>query len=135
MRKINSKLFCTIPFTRKIFQKNLNQIELKKLYFQYSTTLNTLEKIFQTLKEQNKEIEIINNKENELLISTGIKGNFHFRIDPMTEQLVVITPYSGILSYYYCNEDGLWLGIHDKHDLRGLITRDWLRGYIGCPSF
>lgn len=47
----------------------------------------------------------------------------------------VISPISGALKYTYEAETGAWLHVVDKHDMRGILVRDFLRaGCVGLPN-
>lgn len=47
----------------------------------------------------------------------------------------VISPISGALKYSYEAESRTWLHVIDKHDMRGILVRDFLRaGCVGLPN-
>mmetsp|Transcript_2307 Transcript_2307/g.2426 ORF Transcript_2307/g.2426 Transcript_2307/m.2426 type:complete len:233 (-) Transcript_2307:1-699(-) len=70
-----------------------------------------------------------------LTLETGVKGPYIFSIDRQNERLIVQSPISGIFQYAWDVESKLWLGSVDRHDLRGLITRDLLRHATGLCAF
>ena len=76
---------------------------------------------------------------NELNLDCVEHGSYVFKLDHETERLVVSTPVSGTLEYFYDNldnpDEGRWLNLRDGHDVRGLITRDLLRHAAGCTRF
>ena len=71
----------------------------------------------------------------ELVVYIGERGTYTVRIDKYQQVLALISPISGHHKYFSDPEEGLWLGTADRHDLRGLITRDLLRHAIGFPQF
>jgi len=47
----------------------------------------------------------------------------------------VISPVSGALKYAYDPASAAWLHVIDKHDVRGILVRDFLRaGCVGLPK-
>ena len=62
-------------------------------------------------------------------------GTYVFRVDHSMQVIGCISPVSGVNKYLLDPEEGLWLGVSDGHDLRGLIIRDFMRHCIGLPSF
>jgi len=68
-------------------------------------------------------------------LDAGDKGFYIFSVDWANELLTVQTPISGVRQYEYSPDDGTWLNTIDKHDMRGLVTRDLLRHCRGCPKF
>lgn len=74
-------------------------------------------------------------QELELKIDVGSKGNFVFVIKPRGETLQYHSPVSGVLEYKFDPEERLWLQVDDKHDFRGMLTRDMIRVCIGYPKF
>lgn len=76
-----------------------------------------------------------NEESNQLLLHVGRKGSYSFKIDPERQSFILFSPVSGLLNYKYNVEEKLWLGIHDNHDFRGLITRDLIRHGAGVPMF
>jgi|LauGreSBDMM110SN_4_FD.fasta_scaffold98753_2 hypothetical protein len=77
-----------------------------------------------------------NEKNNErITLNTGSKGYYIFIIDSKVQNLIIQTPISGILQYSYDAEENLWLNVLDRHDMRGLVTRDLLRHSLGMAKF
>ena len=77
-----------------------------------------------------------NEKNNErITLNTGSKGYYVFTIDSVIQKLIIQTPISGMLQYYYDVNENLWLNVLDKHDMRGLVTRDLLRHTLGMAKF
>mmetsp|Transcript_7883 Transcript_7883/g.10910 ORF Transcript_7883/g.10910 Transcript_7883/m.10910 type:complete len:151 (+) Transcript_7883:3-455(+) len=70
-----------------------------------------------------------------LLVATK-RGNFKFTPD-MGKGILIFQSYiTGYHSYQFDYESRLWLSIKpDKHDLRGMVTREFLRHCTGCPQF
>ena len=81
------------------------------------------------------------NTDDEILLDTGSDGYGHrgwfiFRIDRTQERLTFTSPISAVLQYEYNVEEKQWLNVSDRHDLRGIITRDLLRHQCkGVPNF
>jgi len=71
----------------------------------------------------------------EILLDADKKGFYIFRVDRGMQRLFVQTPISGAHQYEFSPEDKTWLDVRDKHDMRGLVTRDLLRHARGCPKF
>jgi hypothetical protein len=42
---------------------------------------------------------------------------------------------SGVITYKFDPDTREWLSEKDGHDMRGMVTRDILRVYRGCPDF
>lgn len=62
------------------------------------------------------------------------RGVLTLNANPGDRTLEVLSPISGALKYSYDADEGTWLHVTDKHDLRGIIVRDFLRaGCIGLP--
>lgn len=72
----------------------------------------------------------------ELTIDLGAdKGKFTLQRDMEHNQLIFLSPVSGVNKYQYHSEDDRWLSIaSDKHDLVGILTRDLIRVCVGCPQ-
>ena len=87
------------------------------------------------MKATNPEFRIEQVTSDELVVYIGDRGSYTFRIDQSQEVIVVISPISGHHKYNFDPREGLWLGTADRHDMRGLITRDFLRHAIGFPQF
>lgn len=63
------------------------------------------------------------------------RGEMRFVVNAENRTLDVISPVSGGLQYAYDVSTDSWLHVHDRHDLRGIIVRDFLRsGCIGLPD-
>ena len=81
-------------------------------------------------------------EETELVLDLGpTKGAFTLQRDWVNNQLVYLSPVSGLNKYEYeVAEQGVagggrWLSIaEDKHDLVGILTRDLIRVAVGCPQ-
>lgn len=71
---------------------------------------------------------------NELQMSTE-KGCYMFKLDYMVESMIIQSPISGLFEYKYDVETMQWLSVIDRHDFRGLVTRDLLRHSKGMSSF
>jgi len=86
------------------------------------------------MKDLNEKFKV-DIKNNQLTIDTGAKGAFIFNLIEETQLLQVQSPYSGLFEYQYNPKENTWLSIVDNHDMRGLVTRDFVRYYVGCPKF
>ena len=65
-----------------------------------------------------------------------VRGDFKFTPNPADETLVFQSYISGYHNYAFDAESKLWLSIKsDRHDLRGMVTRDFLRHCTGCIQF
>lgn len=75
-------------------------------------------------------------QETELVLDLGPgKGAFTLQRDWASNQLVYLSPVSGLNKYAYDAGEGRWLSIaDDKHDLVGILTRDLIRLCVGCPQ-
>lgn len=93
--------------------------------------------------------------------SSDGRGSYVVRGDYDQQLLILQSPISGTMQYFYDNtssspststekggsegkgsDDGgekvdvsLWLNVHDGHDIRGIITRDLLRHARGVVDF
>ena len=86
------------------------------------------------MKEVNKVFNITVS-DTDITIDIGDKGQFIIKADKKLERITVATPVSGFFTYKYNEENKTWLSVDDSHDLRGLITRDFVRICVGCPNF
>ncbi len=70
-----------------------------------------------------------------LIISTP-RGKFQFHADHSQNCLMFISYITGYHGYHYYPEEKLWLSKKsDRHDMRGMITRDFIHHCVGCPDF
>ena len=108
-----------------------------KVYFieEASRALSVIEKGIQPLVEINDGYKISRPSDNELLIDVGGMGSYILRIDLPLNCIAITSPVSGVNKYVYDRDENLWLGVHDRHDMLGILTRDFLRHSIGCPNF
>ena len=104
--------------------------------FEVKKAMDSIYKAIDPMLVLNETYKLTKNASSEeILLDTGAKGFYIFRIDRRMERLFVQTPISGTHQYEFSAEDKTWLDVHDKHDMRGLITRDLLRHSRGCPKF
>jgi frataxin-like iron-binding protein CyaY len=130
-----TRRFSAIPFTRKkAYVEPINQIKIESIEFEGRAMLDRIEKAMRPMQPLNETMEFTR-LQNELHVNTGVKGWFIFRIDLKTQSLVMSSPQSGTFSYKFCHSSREWLDESDNHDLRGMLTRDLLRVYVGCPQF
>jgi frataxin-like iron-binding protein CyaY len=125
------RLLSTTPVSRKKKSSNNNEglfnfdIEAKKMLLKIETGISPLENM-------NENFAIIKPAEEELIIQVK-RGKFIFKLDH-TNQFIVLQSYiSGHHKYFYDLEDKQWLCVKDGHDLRGLITRDFMKHSNGLP--
>ena len=71
----------------------------------------------------------------EFKIDIGSKGVYTLRFKERSKFLQYFSPISGILDYHYNPKENAWLHPKDKHDFKGIFTRDLLRLCSGCPNF
>jgi hypothetical protein len=127
----------SIPFTRKKTQQLLKEeIPSRMISFPVEA-----EKIFQKIQTAFLPLLPLNPhvtlqiQSDEIRLNIQPKGLFYFKIDHTREELHLSTPYSEPCVYLFCPDTLQWLSKRDGHDFRGMIIRDWLRGYVGCPHF
>jgi hypothetical protein len=96
-----------------------------------------LESTFRPLLALNKDFELIVKPGTEVRLKVGNSDRGHYVFMPNydTELLRVNSPYSGSFEYICCPDTKNWLCVIDRHDMRGIITRDLLKHCIGCPQF
>jgi hypothetical protein len=88
------------------------------------------------MKAVNDPFEIVRD-ETELVLDLGpAEGKFTLQRDWTQNQLVLLSPVSGINKYeYHGGADKRWLSVtEDRHDLVGMLTRDLIRVCAGCPQ-
>mmetsp|Transcript_24473 Transcript_24473/g.35986 ORF Transcript_24473/g.35986 Transcript_24473/m.35986 type:complete len:150 (+) Transcript_24473:35-484(+) len=133
IRSIQAAHAHTIPFSRK---KSNN----KSVSYSYSfkrearDALTKIQTALSPMEEMNDKFEIIRH-DDELNVDCGEHGFWWFRICYEDEALHMNTPRSGSFSYKFDIASKEWLNEHDRHDIRGLITRDMIRGHKGLPAF
>lgn len=96
--------------------------------------LMQVHKAVEPLTKMNEDftVQLVPNK--SLIIQTS-RGMYRFFSEPDRKLLTLVSYFSGFHNYYYDVEDKLWLSDTDKHDMRGLITRDIMRHWNGVPHF
>ena len=95
--------------------------------------LDRVERGLADMKEVNDPF-VINRDETELVLDLGpAKGAFTLQRDWTQNQLVLLSPVSGI-NKYECHggPQPRWLSVTDRHDLVGMLTRDLIRVCAGC---
>ena len=99
-------------------------------------TLDEISRAVSHMKDLNETFEI-SLSDSQLVVNIGKRGCFTFRgsIESSRAQLNFISPVSGAFTYNFNANEQTWLDIHDNHDLRGLVTRDFIRVCVGCPKF
>eukprot|EP01038_Epipyxis_sp_PR26KG_P004694 gene4694-6592_t len=105
---------------------------------EYKLALDQVEKSVEHMKALNKYFEVergFDENGNELLLIQVEKGNFLFKKSKNEDILAVQSYVTGFHLYSFDQESKQWLSIKDGHDMRGLVTRDFLRHCIGYPLF
>jgi frataxin-like iron-binding protein CyaY len=99
-------------------------------------------RLFETVKRAidpilplNKSYMLVVRSEEEMELIAGDRGSYIFRLDDKSQRLTLLSPMSGCQQYSFDGEEKLWLSTQDRHDFRGLLTRDLLRHSAGCPQF
>ena len=90
--------------------------------------------VMENMKEFNSEFHVTY-CESKLVVDTGEKGQFIFEIDKADEKIMLVSPVSGVFHYEFDVETGEWISCLDRHDIRGLVTRDLLKHWKGCPKY
>lgn len=121
---------------RKVSSDNVQTFDFNS---KGSDVLNLIQSALQPILVANTSFSLTrdrNEKNNErITLNTGSKGYYVFTYDTMIQNLIIQTPISGMLQYYYDINENLWLNVLDKHDMRGLVTRDLLRHTLGMAKF
>ena len=116
--------------------RKAKQPDLPKYSFSEASgrVLHEIENAIEHMKKINDPFEVTKT-EDELVVNSGKFGIFSFKLQPKDETLVYQSPVSGVVTYFYDTKEDHWLSIMDKHDMRGLVTRDFVRHHVGCPMF
>lgn len=129
-----SRLLSSQPFNR--FAKAAPQKEPYDFKKFCERELTVIEKALSPLLKSNPGYEISRPAPGQLKVFVGdSRGMYSFTADHPLGCLAVISPVSGIHKYGYDQEQDAWVSLDDRHDLRGIITRDFLRHCIGLPQF
>lgn len=101
-----------------------------------STKMTTqIEEAFAPAIELNEGASISKNNEGTHINWGEGKGVLIVNAIGDDQTIEVISPVSGPLKYFYDASSGNWHSVHDNHDLRGIVVRDFLRaGCIGLPQ-
>jgi len=122
------------PFNR--FQKSGPTKEVFDFKKFSERELNVIEKALTPLLSSNPGYEIMRSGPGELKVFVGDeKGIYTFTADYPLGCISIISPVSGIHKYGYDQEEATWTSLEDRHDMHGIITRDFLRHCIGVPQF
>jgi len=101
---------------------------------QVKNIIITIRDVVKPLEELNPTLKLTDNGVDTLTIVSP-RGKYSLHVSSDRQKLIFQSFISGYHQYYFDTEDQLWLSIKDKHDLRGLLTRDLLKHVIGCPNF
>jgi len=100
--------------------------------------LSHIEKGLEPMKPVNDEF-IISRGSNEvgdfLTINAGIGTTYSIQVEIETYTIKMISPMSGTYSYVLCGTKGTFVGMHDEHDLIGMLVRDLIKHTNGLPQF
>ena len=119
--------------TRKAPESGVSnyQQEVDAIMFQLHKSIKPLEPL-------NTNFECLNLEEDgkKVLLVRTLRGDFKFNPNHDDSTLVFQSYISGYHNYSFDTESKLWLSIKsDRHDLRGMVTRDFLRHCTGCIQF
>ena len=129
--------FCVTGATRKRGSRKASEIvsnykqEMEAILLQLFSSIKPLESL-------NTNFECLNSEEDgkKIVFVRTVRGDFKFTPNPVDETLVFQSYISGYHNYSFDTESKLWLSIKsDRHDLRGMVTRDFLRHCTGCIQF
>ena len=124
---------------KAVSRKKPSNIKVSSSNFQSEVTaaFKTIEDTLRPMLPQNPDfdLKVIPSKEIMLTVGSIERGAYTFVPDFTEEVMRVNAPFSGSYEYYYDSDTNNWLSVMDKHDMRGLITRDLLKHCIGCPLF
>lgn len=129
--------FCVNGVTRK--RGNSKKASERSDYKQeMEAILLQLFRSIKPLESLNTNFECLNTEEDgkKMVFVRTVRGDFKFTPNPADETLVFQSYISGYHNYAFDAESKLWLSIKsDRHDLRGMVTRDFLRHCTGCIQF
>ena len=141
---VKKALFCTKVVTRKnksfiLPSTSLTSVdfraEAEKILDQLFVAIKPLEEINPNFQCQISSVHNSTDSIKTLVVETK-RGNFKFTPDLGKKILVFQSYITGYHNYAYDHENHLWLSNKpDKHDLRGMVTREFLRHCTGCPQF
>lgn len=140
LRRRLSEASTTLPSTRRKKAGAVNgPVSSINFSFQIEKVLG---KIYQALQvgiipvnENFKLARCTERAQESVSLDAGDRGFYVFSVDWKMERLTVQTPISGIRQYEYEPAEDTWLNTIDRHDMRGIVTRDLLRHAKGCPAF
>ena len=131
------------PFTRKstgVIDQNkkedeLNQIEYENFLTNADECIDKFHRALLPMIPLNPSFVLSLIPGEEVKLDTGVRGSFILTIAHETLGMNLLTPISGIYQYSHDPDTGTWLSVADNHDMRGIVTRDLLRYFRGCPEF
>ena len=131
------------PFTRKsagVVDQNkkedeVNQIEYENFLISADECLDKFHRALLPMIPLNPSFVLSLIPGEEVKLDTGARGSFILTIAPETLCMNLLTPISGVYQYSHDPETDTWLSVADNHDMRGIVTRDLLRYFRGCPEF
>ena len=136
-----SVLFSAIsPVSRK--NRSLNKvtvssppIQIYNFEDQATRLMHQIHDAVEGMEKLNETFILTADPGHEYRIDMGPKGVFIIRFKTKPKVLQFHSPISGILEYDYNQDQDLWLNLIDKHNFKGILTRDLLRVCVGCPAF
>lgn len=125
----------------KAFSRNKKIENANTVPVNFVTDVDRLFSIIETtlrpMLKDNKDFELTIKPQKEIRLKVGEseRGAYIFTSDPAEEVIRVNYPYCGGFEYHFDMDSRQWISTIDKHDLRGMITRELLKHCIGCPLF
>ena len=95
-------------------------------------------KVFSPLLASNNDFHMSILSQKEIRLKVGDlseRGAYVIQCDSKDEVIRINYPYGGNFEYAYDTETKQWLSVMDKHDMRGMLTRELLKHCVGCPIF
>ena len=121
-----------IPANRK--NKPVPKTDGYDFDIEFSKALELVNEAVQPLTKVNEDFEVHYVPKESLTIETS-RGSYRFIPERSRKLMTLVSYFSGFHNYYFDAEEKLWLSESDKHDMRGLITRDIMRHWNGMPHF
>eukprot|EP00640_Fibrocapsa_japonica_P004147 CAMPEP_0113944582 /NCGR_PEP_ID=MMETSP1339-20121228/34650_1 /TAXON_ID=94617 /ORGANISM="Fibrocapsa japonica" /LENGTH=222 /DNA_ID=CAMNT_0000949831 /DNA_START=142 /DNA_END=810 /DNA_ORIENTATION=+ /assembly_acc=CAM_ASM_000762 len=122
--------------------KRREHVHLPEVQFQEAAKhlLDRVSSAVRPMASQNKppfQVSVNANDGPTLTIDMGAeKGAYYLKVVEDHQEVMLTSPMSGAIMYFFSPENGRWLGVNDNHDMEGLITRDMIhQGCLGYPKF
>jgi frataxin-like iron-binding protein CyaY len=112
---------------------NFQEPESYNFEEEMTKALAMVHKAVQPLEKMNKGFKCEYVPGNYLIIETP-RGEYQIGEDPsIPGEMLLVSYFSGYHNYFFDGQD--WLSTKDRHDMRGLLTRDIMRHWNGVPKF